>query len=885
MTDAQPFGKTPEFVKTVSLYLREREQCVRPDDELLKRGNELLHRYHVAWTQKDVESLAAYDRALRQFEAEELRSQLLPDHRDLVEASAISPEVAHARGYRTVFRKKELRDLGFGPQQSIVPALLIPIYNTAGQVVSHQIRPSNPRVFRSSGKEKVVKYETPKNSRMHLDVPPTIDRRSLRAPKVPLFVTEGIRKADSAVSHGLCCVALLGVWNWRGTNEYGGKTALPEWHDIALEDRTVYIAFDSDVMVKSEVRKALEDFAGFLAHRKADVRFIFLPTGDGSKTGLDDWLAAGNDVKDLFRLATDTLPAPLASDQEHEDYPYRVDNGRTVFVQKGSNPIGDAIYTPRPVSDFHGRIVEEIVREHGATLLKLEGESRDGTRWTVEIDSDKFEQEQNLAAALTSVVGAHNAIWAGQKKHLAHSIKHFTNGDLRRRSRFERTGWTPDGTFLIPGREAEGVEIDLPKVLAYRVAPAGDPARAVEALGHLLDSMTIEKTGIILSAMFQPTIARRATWAAEKYMAFIRGRTGSLKTSFCQTAMCIWGEDFIRDETLVRWGQGATRNAILNLASTACDLPVLTDNYKSNTGKGSQDFVELVHATMEGGDKLRLQRHGDRLRENRELHGWLISTGEDIPDTDAAALARTLIVPFSWNRTVNLELSAAQAGAKFLPGIGWAWLDWIESDAGREALANQADKYLARRGAWAEWLRARYPKAVNLMRTASNLAANETVWYLLTEHPLFGNVFTERTKAYRAGLAECAATMGEATAESVEASRFLNYLRELVTSRRANLAFVGNAAPYDEADRFIGWEAENGDLYLLPQVTLALLERVYGRDCLGRISLNTIYAQLESLGAIASSAAGRHTVLKRVAPDQIHRVLHLKPIFEDKEER
>ncbi len=30
-----------------------------------------------------------------------------------------------------------------------------------------------------------------------------------------LFITEGARKADAAVSKSLCCVDLLGVWNWR----------------------------------------------------------------------------------------------------------------------------------------------------------------------------------------------------------------------------------------------------------------------------------------------------------------------------------------------------------------------------------------------------------------------------------------------------------------------------------------------------------------------------------------------------------------------------------------------------------------------------------------------------------------------------------------------
>jgi hypothetical protein len=127
-----------------------------------------------------------------------------------------------------------------------MPALLIPIWDARGETASYQIRPDTPRI---NERGKPVKYETPGGSRMVLDVPPRA-RIGLGDPSIPLFVTEGIRKADCAVSRGLCCVALLGVWNWRGSNEQGGKVALADWESLALNGRQVYIAFDSDAMLK-----------------------------------------------------------------------------------------------------------------------------------------------------------------------------------------------------------------------------------------------------------------------------------------------------------------------------------------------------------------------------------------------------------------------------------------------------------------------------------------------------------------------------------------------------------------------------------------------------------------------------------------------------------
>src|SRR5260370_33460840 len=106
---------------------------------------------------------------------------------------------------------------------------------------------------------------------MVIDVPPMV-RPKLGNSAVPLFVTEGARKADSAVSKDLCCIALLGVWNWRGTNEHGGKVALPERESIALNGRNVYIVFDSDVPLKPQVPAALARLKAFLDARAAPGR-------------------------------------------------------------------------------------------------------------------------------------------------------------------------------------------------------------------------------------------------------------------------------------------------------------------------------------------------------------------------------------------------------------------------------------------------------------------------------------------------------------------------------------------------------------------------------------------------------------------------------------
>ena len=72
--------------------------------------------------------------------------ELLPQHQALLRASSIAPEVALARGYRSVRTRAELRRLGFSDTQCRVPALLIPVWGVGGDILMYQIRPDAPRV-------------------------------------------------------------------------------------------------------------------------------------------------------------------------------------------------------------------------------------------------------------------------------------------------------------------------------------------------------------------------------------------------------------------------------------------------------------------------------------------------------------------------------------------------------------------------------------------------------------------------------------------------------------------------------------------------------------------------------------------------------------------
>ena len=173
--------------------------------------------------------------------------------------SGLDTNVIADRGYRTIETKVELRRLGFSDKQSSVPGLLIPIWGVTVENALYQYRPDDPRIR----KGKPVRYETPAGSRMALDVHPSAAYQ-LGNPKIDLWITEGVKKGDALISKGLMAIALLGVWNWRGTNDEGGTTALAEWEYVALKGRQVFIVFDSDVMSKPGAHAALARLKAFL---------------------------------------------------------------------------------------------------------------------------------------------------------------------------------------------------------------------------------------------------------------------------------------------------------------------------------------------------------------------------------------------------------------------------------------------------------------------------------------------------------------------------------------------------------------------------------------------------------------------------------------------
>jgi primase-polymerase (primpol)-like protein len=561
---------------------------------------------------------------------------------------------------------------------------------------------------------------------------------------------------------------------------------------------------------------------------------------------------------------------------------YAVRYGRTMLKTEKSKQTSEGEKEDgelKLVADLSATIVAENTEEDGASFYQVKGKTRRGRTFDVEMDAQRFNDPKYISSTLKNAAGAGCILYAGMEKHLGPSIDSFTDFDaLEYSRRFSRVGWTRDGSeFIIPGREPEDVVIQLRGKLPYEITPGADLEAGLVAFKSLIEAQRVSATTVCLAHILAAPMALPANWRDDKYALFIAGRTGSFKSAWATVAMCIFGPRFAREENLVKFGHGATLNAMMALMVKACDVPFLVDNYKPNTGKGEDDLRNLIHAALEGGEKDRLNRNA-QLRESNPIHCWPLFTGEDVPDKDAASLARALVVHFDWLGEENPMLTKVQDESHHLCAIGGAILDWLMLASTTLLLSEMGGKLPARRSAWGKRLRELRSDMVNVNRVASNLAVNELVWEVLCQHPQIGPVLRPYSADHQAGLLEVASNMAQHTAQAFEANRFLDALRSLLSSGRALLLPTSKDPDTDSKVWQIGWADEKGEYLNFHTAFEAASQALRHTGGFGNVTEATIKKQLGQLNILIrtdENDKNRYEIQKRVGTKKT-RVLHLR---------
>lgn len=574
-----------------------------------------------------------------------------------------------------------------------------------------------------------------------------------------------------------------------------------------------------------------------------------------------------------------------ADERAVENGLYAIQNGRTVLSvekeksdEKGSSGSSQKSF----IWDGAACIVGEISDEDGTTVYEVVGRTIRNRTFHFEIDAAKLGDPRAVSAVFNNYCGATSVIYAGMEKHLAPSLRSFTDEhDLRHGRRFKRVGWTQDGKeFIIPGIEPDDVVMALSRDLAYRVeAPelsdSGTLTPEVQtALETLLAAHKTSLTTVALAHSLLAPLANICGWRDDKFALFIAGRTGSFKTSWASMLMCLFG-DFSNEDKLLKFGMGGTNNALMAYTASACDVPLLIDNFKPGTGNGQKDAQSLIHGVIEGGEKKRLNRDGT-MRDGKEIHCWPLLTGEDVLD-DAAAIARMIIVAARWDGGDNPNLTAVQGMAHLLPQVGGAWLQWLMSDEARAIAREIKPRFYPRRSQWNATLQAAHPDMVNISRVASSLALLECTWDIALRCPALRATLQRHEKDFASALNEAAMGMGNYAAQTHEANRYMSAVSAMVLSGRGYLAEKNQDADKEDRRAFLGWQ-DNEFVYLQPDNAYReVLEFLRHSGGLNGLGMNTIHRQLEQLGHIAKRDGKNITARKRLgARGEMQRVLWLQ---------
>jgi hypothetical protein len=824
---------------------------------------------------------------------------LLDHHRAQLVASGIDPSVIAERGYFSATTIAELKRYGFGEVQCNVPALGIPIYGPDGKVVLYQSKPDAPRIASKTGKP--IKYETPSKARMALDIPPRV-RCAAADPTTPMLLTEGVKKGDSAVSNGFSfVVALLGVWNWLGTNDDGGKVALAEFDQIALNNRQVDLVFDSDVMTKRAVYAALRRIAGFLQYKGARVRFVYLPAGsNGEKVGLDDYLTAGHTKDDVLALAEDELRPPPADERDGERIvgAYKETAGGIVHLRDTREGRVES-----PLTNFAARIVGNVAEDDGAEIRRIleVRATLKGRTLTARLTPEKFVAMgwpiESLGAGALVYPGA------AAKDHARAAIQ-LLSGDVPERIIYTHSGWREhEGRMAyLHGGGAIGADGAVPNVA---VALPGDLARIAlpepptgdALIGAVRASFNVASVAPEALTLPLLTATYRAALGGTDFSLFFVGPTGIGKSELTALGQQHYGPTLDARHLPASWS--STANALEGLLFAGKDTLLAIDDFAPG---GNPTDVQRMHRDAErvlrdqGNHAGRGRMTADaRLRAAKPSRATPLITGEDIPKGQSAR-ARALILEVGPGdlRWPRLAIAQRQAADGVYAGAMAGFLRWVAGQYGtiQTTLA-------------AETVRLRELAATSAAhrRTPGIVASLGAAWRLFLDFALeCGAITTANAEAaWRRcwlALGQAAAAQAQHQAASEPTARFLELLGSALGSGKAHVADpVGNAP---EGPKSWGWRSvvvgsgnfsrqewrpqgarvgwvDGANLYLDRDAALAEVQRL-GREVGDGLAVTAavLAKRLNERGLLASTDGARETLpVRRTLEGKRRAVLHL----------
>ena len=644
---------------------------------------------------------------------------LSPAHLTQLRSSAISPDVMAARGYHSIIpgdiqgwrnlagdihsddMLKKVLHLG---------ALAFPLFRVGEEKpFTWILRPDLPRTNKDG---KAIKYEYPRSTPNILDVLPRY-KTALGDPNVPLWITEGAKKADALAScYGDSIVAVNenGVWGWRTK----GKL-LDDFARVVWEGRRVIVAPDGDVRHNKAVYQAVQRSARlFIAWGASEVQILLLPCEkDGPKIGVDDFLGLGHTIAEveshLVELAT-------VGEQTRVSLMKHPQTGMPLFLPPGYDVYNHNIVRQDNSGPKH--IYTGILACTGT------GRNLHTAEETVTVTWDRFKVLQDTTiprVALTSsqrlsesigplgvVIHSENA--RALSRYLTEFIKE-NDEVLPRVNLVERLGTVGEEGLVLPGGSI-GLEGETrytgPKV---EVGTDRDAYRKAlrEMGGWQGDNVTLWAT--LALGLAGPILARLKP--DRNPVVLLAKASGSGKTTIAHFATGCYGNPLQKPLRVQCGSSSTTTKGIFQTLAVTNGVPVHLEDVHMMMERDPQKFAGLIYDFANG----QLRTYGTLDQKSAgggALGGTLILTGEATADfTYEGSARRTLTIDCQKWWPLGAEPKSDEGSrradiltAAWMSGAGlWGhetceliWANW--ESYRREVMLLSADPTLSSLHAW-----------------------------------------------------------------------------------------------------------------------------------------------------------------------------------------
>lgn len=274
------------------------------------------------------------------------------------------------------------------------------------------------------------------------------------------------------------------------------------------------------------------------------------------------------------------------------------------------------------------------------------------------ISSGDYAKSDKLLTHIYDVAGPGAQVYCDSGL-LRTAISALSLGKTAPRRHTTNFGWTQDGgAYLVPGgsitasglvpaQGPEDLQVHLEgeeqaKYLGMK--PITDPVRLAKLKRHVVkDLLAVNSPTVTYSMLgavgasilyrFAGEIGRPGVW--------LTGTTGTGKSYTAKLFMNFFGDYPITSGHFPSWG--STANYVQRQGYFFKDAMYLADDYKPEVVI-HQQLVRILQSYSDGTSRGRLKVDATT-NISRPIRGLLVSTGEDIPQHSASAIARSIIVP------------------------------------------------------------------------------------------------------------------------------------------------------------------------------------------------------------------------------------------------